>query len=532
MVLAKEATFVRESTGLTREISGKSALVGNLLSMGVAGSFFYAFFSELLFPGADLPFTVLFSIVPALVVAYVYWVLTVSMPRTGGDYVWVSRIIEPTTGFTTNWIITNGCMQAFATAIGLSCVTYGLSPMLASLGILYGNPSLTSLATYVLNPVPTFALIILFQLVAVVPNFIGTRPTFGVAWVLFVLSAVGDLVVLFAFALTPQSTFVSNFNALSGMNYAKVISEANMPLGFSVQNTLYASIFTILSYVGFSFSAYYSGEIKHVKSSQLLAIVGSVLLFSVFIGGVYAAVNYSVGSDFLVAISNLAGTGSSSYTLPVAPALNFLVMFATPNPAIPLIAGIGLIAMGIGTVSIYYYITVRNLFAWSFDRVMPSWFARLDKRGTPTIALAIMWLISVFFAALYAFTVFTQFLLYMTILFTIGMGIACLAGAALPYRRKTLFESSPDIVKKKVAGIPVITIMGAVGLVLMAYLTYAAVSPAITPPPSGPPVVQGFIYAAAPITILAGIIIYQIAYHYRKSQGFDLRNIFQAIPPE
>jgi APA family basic amino acid/polyamine antiporter len=112
------------------------------------------------------------------------------------------------------------------------------------------------------------------------------------------------------------------------------------------------------------------------------------------------------------------------------------------------------------------------------------------------------------------------------------MGVACLAGAALPYRRKTLFESSPDIVKKKIAGIPVITIMGAAGLALMAFMTYATVSPAITPPPSGPPVVQASIYVAAPITILAGIIIYQVAYHYRKSQGVDLRNTFQAIPPE
>jgi len=527
-----KTSFVRESTGLTREITGKSALVGNLLSMGVAGSFFYAFFSELLFPGANLPFTVVFSIVPALVVAYVYWVLTVSMPRTGGDYVWISRIVEPTTGFTTNWIITNGCMQAFATAIGLSCVTYGLSPMLAALGLLYGNASFTNMATYILNPIPTFVLIILFQLVAVLPNFIGTKPTFRMAWVLFVISALGDFTVLLAFAATPQSTFISNFNSLSGMNYADVITKAAMPLGYSIQNTINASIFTILSYVGFSFSAYYSGEIKHVKSSQLLAIVGSVLLFSVFIGGVYAAVNYSVGSDFLVAISNLAGSGSSSYTLPVAPALNFLVIFATPSPIVPVLAGIGLVAMGIGTVSVYYYITVRNLFAWSFDRVMPSWFANLNKRGTPTIALVIMWLVSVFYAVLYSFTIFTQFLLYMTVLFTIGMGIACLAGAVLPYRRKTLFESSPELVKKKLAGIPVITIMGVVGLALMAYLTYAAVSPAITPPPSGPPVVQAFIYAAAPITIIAGIIIYQVSYYYRKSKGIDLRLVFQEIPPE
>ena len=525
-------SFVRESTGLTREISGNSALVGNLLSMGVAGSFFYAFFSELLFPGANLPLTVAFSIIPSLVVAYVYYLLTVSMPRTGGDYVWISRIINPTTGFTTNWVITNASMQAFATAVGLSCVTYGLSPMLAALGIFYNDPSLTSLGSYLSTPFPTFILIVVFQLIAVIPNFIGTKFMFKFAWVLFIVSAAGAFVTLFAFLSAPPSVFVSNFNSLSGMNYSDVISKANMPSGFSIPNTLNASIFTILSYVGFSFSAYYSGEIKRVTRSQLVAIVGSVLLFSLFIGGVYLAAEYSIGQDFLVAISTLAGTGSSSYTLPAPPSLNFLVLFATPNPAVLIISSLGLVAMGIGTVTIYYYITVRNFFAWSFDRVMPSWFARLDSRGTPIVAIAVMWLVSLFFGALYAFTIFTQFLLYMTVLYTIGMGMACLAGAILPYRRKTLFESSPEIVKRKVGGIPVITIFGVAGFILMAFLSYAAVSPAITPPPSGPPVVQAIIYAAVPLTILAGVIIYQVAYHYRKSQGISMQSIFNVIPPE
>ncbi|HUK28123.1 MAG TPA: amino acid permease [Candidatus Acidoferrales bacterium] len=525
-------TFVREATGLTREISGGSALIGNLLSMGVAGSFFYAFFSELLFPGANLPVTVVFSIVPSLIVGYVYYLLTVSMPRTGGDYVWISRILSPTTGFTTNWVITNASMQAFATAIGLSCVTYGLSPMFVALGILQGNASLTSLGTYLSTPVPTFVLIVAFQLVAVIPNFIGTKFTFKFSWVLFVISGAGAFVTLFAFLFTPPSVFVSNFNALSGMNYADVITKANMPAGISLPNTLNATIFTMLSYVGFTFSAYYAGEVKRAGRSQFLAIVGSVLLFSVFIGGVYLAAGYSIGSDFLIAIANLAGTGSSSYTLPVAPSLNFLLLFATPNAAILIISSLGLVAMGVGTVTIYYFITVRNFFAWSFDRVMPSWFAKLDSRGTPAVAIAVMWLIAVFYAALYAFTVFTQFLLYMTVLYTLGMAIACLAGAILPYRRKALFESSPDIVKRKVAGVPLITIFGVLGLILMGYLSYAAVSPAVTPPPSGPPVVQAVIYLAVPLTILAGIIIYQAAYYIRKKQGLDMNLVFTSIPPE
>jgi amino acid transporter len=524
--------FIREATGLTREISGKTALVGNLLSMGVAGSFFYAFFSSLLFPGTNLPMGVLFAIVPSIVVAYVYYVLAVAMPRTGGDYVWISRIINPTTGFTTNFMITLGIMQAFATAIGLSVVTYGISPMLAGLGILYGSSDLVNLALYILKPMPTFVIILVFQLIAVAPNFIGTKATFGAAWVMFIISAAGAFVTMFAFLSAPQAVFVSNFNSLSGMNYSDVIAKAGLPAGFSLQNTLYGAIFTILSYVGFSFSSYYSGEIKRVARSQLVAIVGSVLLFSVFIGGVYAAAYYSVGADFLNAISNLAGTGSSSYALPVAPSLNFLVLFAAPNPAVVVLSGIALVAMGIGTVMVYYYTVVRNLFAWSFDRVMPSWFARIDKRGIPTVGIAVMWLISVFFALLYAFTVFTQFLLYMTVLFTIGMAVACLSGAIFPYRRKALFESSPEIVRKKMGRVPLITVFGAIGFVLMAFLSYAAVSPAITAPPSGPPVVQAIIYAAVPLTIIMGIVIYQVAYHYRKSKGIDMNLLFQEIPPE
>lgn len=86
--------FVRDATGLTSSLSGRDAMVGNILAMGVSYFMVFAFFASLLYPGVNLPYTVLVTLVPCVVVATIYYLFTVSMPRTGGDYVWVSRVVR------------------------------------------------------------------------------------------------------------------------------------------------------------------------------------------------------------------------------------------------------------------------------------------------------------------------------------------------------------------------------------------------------------------------------------------------------
>ena len=74
--------------------------------MGLGYVIVYAFFATLLYPGVNLPLTVVFSLLPGFLYSAIYYLLTVAMPRTGGDYVWISRIVNAPLGFVGNLLIT------------------------------------------------------------------------------------------------------------------------------------------------------------------------------------------------------------------------------------------------------------------------------------------------------------------------------------------------------------------------------------------------------------------------------------------
>jgi len=51
------------------------------------------------FPGANLPIAYVGGLLLMLPIAVVYAVLARAMPRSGGDYVYISRILGPGWGF-------------------------------------------------------------------------------------------------------------------------------------------------------------------------------------------------------------------------------------------------------------------------------------------------------------------------------------------------------------------------------------------------------------------------------------------------
>ncbi len=529
---ATSKVFVRNATGLTRQVSGISALMANLVAMGVATTFFYTFFASLLYTGVDLPLTVLVGIAPAIVVGLVYYLFSVAMPRTGGEYVWVSRTLNPSLGFLANFIITSILWESFATATAIS-ISFGLVPMLGGLGLLYHNSNLTSLATTFSGPPYNLAIIIAIISVSMIPAFLGTKAVFRTLWVIFLIAALGTLVTAGAFLIAGPSTFQANFNAMSGMNFNNVISTAALPKGFTLAGTLFGSVFTIEAFFGYNWSTYYNGEVKKVERSQLLGIIGGIFVFAIFMGIVFESAYYAMGPDFVNAISALGGTGNAAYTLPGPPVLNMLVVFAAPNAVVVVLAGLAVLALAVSSDILFSFIVVRNMFAWSFDRVLPEWFTRLDaKRGAPYLALLVTWVLTVIAAFVYVYTTVFQFIIYQPALFNIAYLITSVAAIVFPYWKKPIFETAPDIVKKKVGGVPVISILGILGVIFSAFVTISALLPAVTPPPSGSVIVQYFAYLTIPVTIIAAFVIFGISYYYRKSHGLNLQLAFQEIPPE
>jgi basic amino acid/polyamine antiporter, APA family len=498
--------------------------------MGVSYFFVFAYFASYFFPQADLPITVAVTLIPGIVVALLYYLFTVAMPRTGGDYVWTSRVLSAPLGFMTNLVLTFTWLTSLSIAVAWG-ISYGLVPMFAALGLIEKSATLSGYATTLSVPINAFALSVLFIVIFILPIMLGTRPAFRLMAGLFVVAVIGTLVLVGAFFSASNGTFVSNFNSLSGMTAAAAISKAGLPAGFTIGATLTGSIFTMTNFLGFFASSYFAGEVKRVARSQVIAMFGSLLFLMAIAFLVYYSVYYSVGPSLFNALSSLYTNANAAYVLPAAPVLNFLVVFASPNPYVVLLAGLALLATGLGGATLFTFVCCRNLFAWSFDRVMPSALTRLDRRGAPYIAVAVMMVLAILFSAVYYFTDFFSFYLYATLNLFIVFIMVSIAAIIFPYRMKSVFESAPGLVSKKLGSVPVITILGVIGLIVNLYFGYQSATPAITPPPSGA-TLTFLAYASVPLTIIIAFVIYGISYAVRRSQGIQLGLAFKEIPPE
>jgi amino acid transporter len=201
--------------------------------------------------------------------------------------------------------------------------------------------------------------------------------------------------------------------------------------------------------------------------------------------------------------------------------------FVTSNPIIIFLVTIGFgLSLLVNAVP-YTYVSVRNMFAWSFDRTIPASLAAVDERHhspylaiiITTIASAVITYASVFYNISVLFT-------YITFLFAALYAIVGLAGILFPFRRKDIFDSSPDIVKKRIGGIPMISIIGAISLVSSLFVGYSL----LTPQFSGPFILQNFLVVVG--VLVTPLVIYGVTYAYYKSKGIPVDLAQRQLPPE
>ena len=125
--------YVRRSSGLVREISGGNALIGSLVCFNFAIAAITLVSLPWLFPGTNLALGVLLSLIPATALGGVYVLFGIAMPRSGGDYVFISRTLHPSIGLAANMSATAWnliILGVYANWVS----TIGLSGMFASIG--------------------------------------------------------------------------------------------------------------------------------------------------------------------------------------------------------------------------------------------------------------------------------------------------------------------------------------------------------------------------------------------------------------
>lgn len=521
--MAERRVFVREATGLVKTVSAKDALIFNLMWMAPLGTWIYGIWADNLFPGADLPTTVLIAEIVAVVVAIFYAVFNTSMPRTGGDYIWNSRVIHPVVGLSMNFFF-NVALLSIGGATMFWVTQYSLGPMFEVLGM-------AGVATFLEGSLGTFIVAAVLYVLFAILITRGTRAMHIFLWVTFIMTILAAVVYCATLLSVGSSGFIANFNAASGMNYNQVVSvaaQSGYPSSYVMSSTLFAVAFTYFSFTGFNSSVYYSGEIRQVEKSQFIAIIGATLIYTIILWVDFSVTVSVMGSQFIGSMAFLAGRGNSAYTLPYSPYFQQLFRFAAlGNPAAYSIVAIGFALMSIAAPLTYVFGGTRMIFAWSFDRLVPASFAKIDdKYHSPYMSIILTTVASIVAMVLWVYTNLLNYFLYASFGWMVMQAFVSIAGIIFPWRRKDLFEASPNIVKRKIAGLPTITWLGFGCLICSLYIAYASVAPAYqgTFQP-------GYLSFSVSLMII-GAIIYGIAWAYRKREGVPLSLTFKEIPPE
>jgi len=528
----KKQVFVRNATGLVRALSPFDLFnlsYGQI--MPAVGIVFIVSLSPYAFPQSNMFLAFLIAIpLVGLGPALLYAMLGAAMPRTGGDYVYVSRVIHPALGFMTNWLFTLTVISFIGDA-GYVFPSSALNIFVATIGHMTGNAALVSNSTWFTTQPGEIATGTVLILGVTILLVLG-KAVWNFMKILFFIVMIGTIVNILFLLTVSNTTFINSFNSMfgsSGFTYSSIVQTAvshGYKTGSTLSGTIGGLVYAMAGLIGFNFASYSAGEAKSASKSMPVAIVGSLviggILFAAWAFGIYHAFGY----DFFSGANYLASCGCSNVTLPLPVSVNSLFTIVPQNPILEIL---GALAFGLAWIWLTptdFIPVVRNMFAWSFDRVGPERLADVNPRfGSPVKAIILTAVLGEALLILFVYTSFGVAFANTTILLNLVFFITSFAGIVFPFRAKSVFEQSPGWVKAKIGGFPIITLVGIFSVIVQSILLYGSFTNTFI----------GGSSVAYPITIglaVGGIVIFYFSRWYRRRQGINLDLVFKEIPPE
>jgi amino acid transporter len=532
--------FVRNSTGLVRSASAVDATIFNaVISAPVGSTIAYSiFFTLVAFPGANVAGVLLLVAVINIPVLIMFALLGSSMPRVGGDYVWVSRVLSPPIALISNLcMIAGGLLGAAFFAKFFTLLALG--PVLVALGSFANNSTLISWGTS-FQTNQTWELIASLLMVLLMTGILisGTKATFRWQNYSFLIAMVGTLIAFLVLLIGSQADFFSHFDALNksfgGGTVAGVIAGAPGAAGAHTEffngNATWPTLFSIQGFMMWNFwSVYMSGELKSASNRRrqlsvmfgalgwdtILLIIGVLLLFRI------------AGYNFVYALN----AASTQYKIPSGPFYPFLASLVFNTPVLTILIMGSFLFWSLPSMIANTFMPIRSFFAWSFDRLMPESLAKINERThSPVNAIIVA---NVIIAALVIWSVYgNQFQLVLGLIVLAGalaVIIVGLAAIALPTRRPDLYQGSPANVK--FLGIPVLYIVGVMSIAEFVAIIYIAFQfPALVM--AGDTANAWWIPAWLGGLIVGGALLYYIPSLIRSSQGINIKFVYKELPPE
>jgi amino acid transporter len=540
--------FLRQATGLVREVSLLDAFIMNTFGMNVAvGAVFLFLQAPADFPNGNMLLAVVLgTLLMAFTLLWVYSTFSAAMPRSGGDYVFVSRTLHPFLGWILGW--SQGMWLIFFW-IGFNAwfaLTFAVPVALSTIGAATGQSGWADLSNNLLTPFSILGITTQWWVI-----FIGALINVGFALLLifgaqsfwrwqkvFFLFA-GGSVLLAALLLAFDGGSIPNaWNSFAGQNkglaFDQVIPTAvkngySLPSGFSLTETLLMLpwVFFVVGYA--QGSAQIGGEVRRASRNQYLAMVGGVLVNGAVLAILVIVFTSAVGVNWIGSVGYLANTNPALLNLPggVPPSFNFIVSILTGNLIVPILIGIGFVLWALLGTPLSELQATRYMLAWAVDRMIPSALGDVnDKHHTPVKAIVFCTITGTI--ALIALVTVPQASLLGALLAQIGAFIlVSIAGVAFPYRLRQVWEKGGG---HRILGVPSVVLAGVGGVIVLGGLLLMFIfndtvnaSFAVTRALS-----LGFMIGV----VVIGVIWYFAAVALNRQKGVDVGLAYREIPPE
>ncbi len=560
--------FVRRASGLVRTVGPFTAFMIVFTHTVGGGIHRLAVIAAYQHPDAFVPFSFLVTGVLAMIpTALVYTMLGSMMPRTGGDYIFITRGLSPALGFLASWgfwfteVLSYGIIAWYSIDFFVSAAT--------AAGVALKSEAWLSRAQWMASTEGHWVLGLLFVIVFGAIALFGMKIYGWIINILGIIAIIGCLSNLLILGAWGNNT-VAGWNSIYGQGaYQKIVEEAfklgiqngDLPVAaFSWGGTMKASIGAIWAYIGIVSAVFVGGELKSPAMSLLVAqVVGTLVIMAYYIAlpfmvygawkvpeqyipadglaylranniptdrvyftALYAYLKGKLGAD---GVAQLLGVPSSwllpervitSFTIPLVPkGMEWLQVL---NGTI-----VGIILLK--DIPAFFVVASRMVFAWAFDRFFPEVFASVNEQfHSPHWAIILtmiggivgVWLTAQGDWAAAADT---------TNLYQFAVMMASLAAAVLPFLRSDLYEKAPY--KWEIGGVPVLSIIGAYAFAVNFFFFFVATH-------------EIFYYFGGFRLMIAlhqafwmglGAFIFMGFLAYNQRRGIDVRTIYTEIPP-
>ncbi len=538
--------FVRKATGMVRSWSVMDAFVYAFFSINLVTLGLYSFSQMYYFEGGMIN-ALIVSAVFIFFEVIVYASLIAVMPRSGGDYVWQSRILGGAVGFilavTGWWFI----LWLWVPLYGDMFRHIVLVPLLGILGA--QDIALWFAGTQ--NGAFTSSLITL----AIVSVFIalGMKTYARIQKFSFYGGMLGLALVIILFLTGSNAAFKAGLdaNATALFGAESGVYDATAELGAAAGAVtplagggLGLAVFLVLPYMVFfnlwpNWGATLYGEVRGATDFKrnvsgmgwalgATTVLGIVLLYSI---------GRTVGWDFYVQAGAAWWNYAWGYTdvapaLPVWPYPALLAAFLTTNKLVQFLV-VGLMSLWwFGWCGTVFLSSTRVIFAAAFDRLLPEKVAEVNERtGTPVYALLMMVVPSILVAYLFSYNIanFASLTLCSTLVIAVTYLGTTISAIVLPYTKPDLYNASP-IAKYKVLGLPLITVAGVIFGGFLIFLLYQWIFDPNALYGIGISNTSSVIYMLSMYALAA--VIYFGFKSARKRQGIDLDKVHAEIPAE